>query len=58
MNRRQRTVTATVLTSLACLLIAGCCRGPQPGKVQDEAKRAGRIASMINPPQETQTTLQ
>jgi len=30
---------------IACVLLAGCSKGPQPGEVQDEAKIAGRDAA-------------
>jgi hypothetical protein len=30
---------------IACVLLAGCSKGPQPGEVQDEAKLAGRDAA-------------
>jgi hypothetical protein len=45
MNRRHRAITASLLATLASLLLGACCRGPQPGTVLDEAKQAGRTAA-------------
>src|ERR1700739_2988963 len=45
MNYRHRAGRAALLAGLACLLIAGCSREPQPGTVLDEARQAGRTAA-------------
>jgi hypothetical protein len=45
MNRRYRTVSASLLAWLTCLLASGCSHEPQPGTVLDEAKQAGRTAA-------------
>jgi hypothetical protein len=45
MNRRYRTVSAIFFAALVGVVTAACCRGPQSGKVKDEALLAGRAAS-------------
>ena len=41
---------AKLLPLLACVLLAACSKAPQPGKVLDEAKQAGRDAASFPPP--------
>jgi hypothetical protein len=44
MTRHHSAASAALLTSLACLLVS-CCQGPHPGKVLDEARKAGRAGT-------------
>jgi hypothetical protein len=45
MRRRRPAVVAPLFFSTICLLLAACCRQPEPGTVLDEARQAGRTAA-------------
>jgi hypothetical protein len=45
MRIRRPAVAAPLFVSILCLLLAACCRQPEPGTVLDEARQAGRTAA-------------
>jgi hypothetical protein len=45
MIRLRRKAASTLVTLIICLIVACCSKQPQPGTVQDEAKRAGRTVA-------------